>query len=106
MIDWRQPKLRRRGELNGPVDYDRMFEWTVWLLIVLAVVYISFTGGRHFESVQNGVDRELLQELQIEKAMERGGPLHYWFLSKDKLYYVINPKDIDNPKKWIRRKVK
>ncbi len=53
MIDMRKPKERRRGEIHGPFSWGTVLNAFVMILIFMALGYISFGFGRHYESVKD-----------------------------------------------------
>lgn len=105
-INWRKPKLRRRGELNGRVDWDKAFKRGVWILILAALLWAVFTWGYSYANRQSDpVIAELKEEIALckgEKISGKYGPLYPYIEYRGEMYYVRNPKDIDNPAKWIK----
>jgi hypothetical protein len=54
MIDCRSPKLRRKGEINGPFNWNGLLSVFCYAVIVAACGYILFMTGRHYETVAKG----------------------------------------------------
>jgi hypothetical protein len=50
MIERRQPKLRRRGEKNGKTNWWKYLSWFVELVMLIALLYVTFGMGRYYES--------------------------------------------------------
>ena len=50
--DMRRPHHRRKGEINGPFSWGSVLDFFVWAIILAALFYVCFIGGRWFESAQ------------------------------------------------------
>ena len=48
--EMRRPKTRRRGEENGPFSWWSVLDFFTWAVILAALFYVCFLGGRYFES--------------------------------------------------------
>ena len=51
MIEKRRPKLRRKGEQDGPFDWPGMLNTFCYIVIIVACFYVAFMAGRHYETV-------------------------------------------------------
>lgn len=52
MIDMRRPHNRRKGEIDGPFDWGSVRDFFTWAVILAALFYVCFLGGRWYESAQ------------------------------------------------------
>jgi hypothetical protein len=46
----RRPYHRRRGEINGPFSWWSVLDFFSWVVILAALFYVCFLGGRWYES--------------------------------------------------------
>jgi hypothetical protein len=78
----------------------------VWCYIIFAIValYGSFEAGRYYEGRIVLDLREEIATLKAGKITARYGPNYLHFIYRGQSYYVVNPKDENNPQKWIKTK--
>lgn len=104
MIDWRKPKHRRIGEKDGPFHWHRAFDYLCYAVFILVGLYGAFESGRYYETRGVAELREEIATLRTARVMSKNGPNYLHFVHRGQSYYVINPKDEGNPKKWIKSK--
>jgi magnesium-transporting ATPase (P-type) len=50
--EMRRSHHRRKGETNGPFSWGSMLDFFVWAVILAALFYVCFLGGRWYESAK------------------------------------------------------
>jgi hypothetical protein len=50
--DMRRNKHRRKGEINGPFSWGSVLDFFAWAVILAALFYVCFLGGRFYESAK------------------------------------------------------
>lgn len=72
MIDRRKPKLRRRGEENGPIDWRGVRSLIVDLLLVVALMAGGIWAGAHYEKTKdNGLKEVPATEYTVKGKVKK-----------------------------------
>ena len=52
LVDMRRNYHRRKGEIDGPFSWGSVLDLFSWAVILLALFYVCFLGGRWYESAK------------------------------------------------------
>jgi hypothetical protein len=101
MIDQRKDRQRRRGEKNGKIDWVKMIDHILIVAILLCCLWLTWI---HSANITRKSYETKIEDMKLEcltEKMQFHGKYYTYFTYQNKDYFVKDPKDTDNKKKWI-----